>query len=125
MRLSSPSQPLMLSYRGAVTEPAAPGPLVPLLSIVPGLFCWLLFASAAMPRELPILERVASLFGPGASNGVVLVAWGLAVATSLAALFYYARQPQPWYATLCMGVHVAGLLFSLLLIGGMVLLLIA
>src|SRR5687768_10774966 len=103
MRLVGSDHPLMLSYRGGdktLREPESPtcppGPLGPILSTIPGLFCWLLFASAAMPRELPILERLADLFGGRTANGVVLFAWGVALLTSLVTLAYYARRPQAW-----------------------------
>lgn len=131
MRISTTTQPLLLGYRGATAADdaaaplAPPGPVVPVMSIVPGLFSWLLFASAAMPRELPVLERLAEMFGTSATNGVVLGAWGLAVVTSLAALVYYARRPQAWHTTLCLAVHLAGVLFSLLVAGGLVILLVA
>lgn len=128
MRLSSPNQPLVLGYRGrgASTGEAQPrGPLWPLLSTLPGLFCWLLFASAAMPRELPILEQLGGIFGPRTANLVILITWAAAVTTSVITLSYYARRPQAWYTTLCMGVHLAGLLFSLLLLGGLAVLLVA
>lgn len=117
--------PMMLSYRSgnaAAAEPrSAPGPLGPVLSIVPGLFCWLLFASAVMPRELPVLERLSGVFGTQTAGGFILAAWLAAVVTSAAALAYYGRRPQAWHTTLCMGVHLAGLLFSVLLLGGLVL----
>ena len=130
MRLTQTDQPLFLSYRSglspyAVEPPTAPAPLGPILSILPGLFCWLLFASAAMPRELPILERLGGLFGGRAANGIVIVAWAVAVLTSIGALAYYARRPQVWHTTLCLAVHLAGLLFSALLLGGLVVLLFA
>ena len=126
MRLSNPDQPLFLNYRGR-GEPidAAVGPLWPVLSILPGLFCWLLFASAAMPRELPILERLAGAFGSATTSTVILTTWGFAVATSIAALVVFARRQQAWYTTLCMAIHLAGLLFSLLLLGGLAVLLVA
>ena len=126
MRLSTPHQPLLLSYRGrSERTDAAAGPLWPVLSTLPGLFCWLLFASAAMPRELPILERLAAAFGSGATSTVILTTWGLAVTTSIAALVVYARRQQAWYTTLCMAIHLAGLLFSFLLLGGLAVLLVA
>ena len=99
-----------------------PGPLGPILTVIPGLVCWVLFASAAMPRELPILERLADLFGGRTTNAIVIVAWLIAVATSLLALTYYARRPQAWHTTICLSVHLAGLLFSTLLLGGLVVL---
>jgi hypothetical protein len=121
----------MLSYRGdpahgeadAPTYP--PGPLGPALSVVPGLICWVLFASAAMPRELPILERLADLFGGRATNIVIIVAWLIAIATSLVTLAVYARRPRAWHTTICLSVHLAGLLFSTLLLGGLAVLLVA
>ncbi len=126
MRLSNPDQPLLLNYRGrGETIEAAVGPLWPVLSTLPGLFCWLLFASAAMPRELPILERLAGAFGSAATSTVILTTWGLAVTTSVAALVVFARRQQAWYTTLCMAIHLAGLLFSLLLLGGLAVLLVA
>src|SRR4051812_25621166 len=121
----------MLSYRGgaALREPAdptcPPGPLLPALSLLPGLICWVLFASAAMPRDFPILERIADMFGGRATNGIVLVAWAIAIATSLTSLLYYARRPRAWHTTLCLSVHLAGILFSTLLLGGLVVLLVA
>lgn len=131
MRLVS-DHSLLLPHRGdiATREPALrrdpprdpPGPVGPILSIVPGLICWVLFASAAMPRELPILERLADLFGGRATNAIVLVAWIIAVATSLLAVIYYARRRQAWHTTLCLSIHLAGLLFSTLLLGGLVVL---
>ncbi len=125
MRLTS-QQPLLLSYRRRGDRDAiADGPLWPLLSTLPGLFCWLLFASAAMPRELPILERLSGLFGLRTANAVVLIAWAMAVGTSIFTLVYYAKRPQPWYTTLCLAIHLAGLLFSLLLLGGLAVLLVA
>ena len=125
MRLIS-NQPLLLGYRGPVDRVASNnGPLWPLLSTLPGLFCWLLFASAAMPRELPILERLSGLFGARTANGIILVAWAIAVATSIFTLVYYARRSQAWYTTLCLAIHLAGLLFSLLLLGGLAVLLVA
>lgn len=122
MRLTDTTQPFLLSYRarGEPNDvPALPGPLWPVLSTLPGLFCWLLFASAAMPRELPVLDRIAGLLGTGATSGVVLAAWGLGIATSIAALAYYGRRQQVWHTTLCLAVHLAGLLFSVLLVGGL------
>jgi hypothetical protein len=130
VRLSQTDQPLFLSYRcgllpRSAEPPAAPAPLGPILTIIPGLFCWLLFASAAMPRELPILERLADMFGGRATNAIVIVVWAMTVLTSIAALAYYARRPQAWHTTLCLAVHLAGLLFSALLLGGLVVLLFA
>jgi hypothetical protein len=130
VRLTQTDQPLFLSYRSGLSrhapEPAMPpAPLGPILTIVPGLLCWLLFASAAMPGELPILERLADLFGSRAANAIVIVAWACAVITSIGALAYYGRRPQVWHTTLCLGIHLAGLLFSALLLGGLVVLLVA
>lgn len=126
VRLSNPDQPLLLGYRSR-GEPidAAVGPLWPVLSVLPGLLSWLLFASAAMPRELPVVERLSAAFGSGTTSAVVLGAWGLSAASSVAALIVFARRPQAWYTTLCMAVHLAGLLFSLLLLGGLAVLLVA
>jgi len=127
MRLSSPDQPLLLGYRGRGerASAAASRPLWPLLSTLPGLFCWLLFASAAMPREIPILERLSGLYGASIANGVILITWAAAVATSIFSLVYFARKTQAWYTTVCMAIHLAGLLFSLLLLGGLAVLLVA
>lgn len=126
MRIGHPDQPLLLGYRGR-GEPidVAAGPLWPVLSTLPGLFCWLLFASAAMPRELPILARLAGAFGSGTTSAVILVNWGVAVTASAAALVVYARRPQVWYTTLCLAFHLAGLLFSLLLMAGLAVLFVA
>ncbi|QOV91382.1 hypothetical protein [Humisphaera borealis] len=125
MRLSG-NQPLLLGYRGTVDRVASTtGPLWPLLSTLPGLFCWLLFASAAMPRELPILERLGGLFGTRGANVIIFVTWGLAVATSVVTLIVYANRSQAWYTTLCLAIHLAGLSFSLLLLGGLAVLLVA
>jgi hypothetical protein len=127
VRLTNTDQPLMLGYRSgspaAATDEtlSAPGPLGPVVSTVPGLFCWLLFASAVMPRELPVLERVAGVFGSHSAGGLVLAAWAAAAVTSAAALVYYGRRPQLWHTTMCLGLHLAGLVFSVLLLGGLVL----
>jgi hypothetical protein len=125
VRLSNLDQPLMLSCRSgasaAAEPPPAPRAAGPMLSTLPGLFCWLLFASAVMPRELPVLERVTGLFGTASAGGLVLTAWLVAAVTSAVALVYYGRRPQLWHTTLCLGLHLAGLLFSALLLGGLVL----
>jgi hypothetical protein len=102
-----------------------PGPVLPLLSMLPGLLCWLLFASAAMPAELPVTDRLTALIGPGAANGVMLGTWCLALTTSIVAALHYGRRTQAWYTTLSIAFHLAGLIFSLLLLGGLLLLWIA
>ncbi|MDB5297593.1 MAG: hypothetical protein JWO31_3576 [Phycisphaerales bacterium] len=114
--------PLFLSYRGRgepATSPAVPGPLWPALSVLPVAFCWALFASAAMPREFPLIERLGGAFGPAAAVPLVVAVWVAASLVSVAALVAYVRRPQPWHTTLCLGVHLAGLLLTLLLVTGL------
>lgn len=99
--------------------------MLPLLSMLPGLVCWLLFASAAMPGELPVMDRLATLVGARTANVAVIGTWLLAVSTSVFAALHYGRRPQAWYTTLCIAFHLAGLVFSLLLVGGLAVLLVA
>ncbi|HEX8915755.1 MAG TPA: hypothetical protein VF796_25600, partial [Humisphaera sp.] len=64
MPLSHLNNSLALRYgrpAAAGDGAATPGPAWPVLSMLPGLFCWALFASAAMPHEFPVLDRLGAL----------------------------------------------------------------
>jgi len=128
MRAADLNNPLTLRCGRAAAAPGdapAPGPAVPLLSMLPGLFCWALFASAAMPHEFPVLDRLGALAGATTANAAVVVMWAVSVAVSLTAALYYGRRPQAWHTTVAVAFHLAGLVFSLLLVGGLVVLLVA
>ena len=125
MRLTNVSQSLVLPFRRAQAVAGAPGWWGPALTMLPGLACWLLFASAAMPHELPVLSRLTALLGTSATNVAVLIAWALAVVTSAGAGFFYGRRPQVWYVTVCIAFHLTGLIFSLLLAVGLLVLMVA